>query len=354
MNVNPQIGNLLHHRGHTHTVLIAFFQSLLIFGLVRLFQRRFGKSYFKSEWKLISLLAFLGPLTHILLDFVNHYGVHPFWPISSRWHFGDFLFVLEPWLWVTFSVALLFQTHRWKTRAWLFLIPILALSLSWGLGSVPVLMCGVISLWALLLLIVFYFSSQKTRVLGCWGALGVLLFAFYSGSKQTQIRVAADWPEEPGFHTSDWILSPLPVNPFCWSVIRVSKSKEEYQLQRALVAPYPEIVALGTCSSLKFFSPGTEPPPGEAILKDHPIRQSLSTLRQHGERFCEVRDALQFFRAPYYFEEKGTLYLSDLRFERAAKAREARRSFARIKIDPSRVPPCPPSWAPWEPPFQLD
>ena len=97
MHHNPQIGSLLHHRGHTHTVAIAFLQSLLMLGITALLQHGLKRFSLGKEWRLISLLAFLGPLTHMALDFLNNYGVHPFWPIDNHWYFGDWVFVLEPW-----------------------------------------------------------------------------------------------------------------------------------------------------------------------------------------------------------------------------------------------------------------
>jgi len=363
MNVNPQIGNLLHHRGHTHTVFLAFFQSLLLFGLMKLFQKRFGTSFFKSEWKLLGFLAFLGPLTHILLDYVNHYGVHPFWPLSSAWHYGDFLFVLEPWLWVTFSVALYFQASHFsgfnkrpsrKLQFTLLSIPLLALFLSWGLGAVPRFMCAVITFWTLLLIPFFYFTSEKIRMGGVWLVLALLLSSFHFGSQETKALVVKNWPNETGFHTSDLILSPLPVNPFCWSVIKVSQNHKEYALQRSLIAPFPKIISLSDCSKLKFFTEGSPPTEELNILKDRPLLLSLSELKDLKTRFCEVRDALQFARAPYFWRENNELFFSDLRFERASRAGRRNRSFAQIKINPLRVPPCPPSRAPWDSPFLME
>ena len=95
MHANPQLGNLLHHRGHTHTVPIALLQGLLMLGICAFLQRVLKRFHFTKEWKWISWMAFLAPLTHIALDFLNNYGVHPFWPIDNTWKYGDWVLCLS-------------------------------------------------------------------------------------------------------------------------------------------------------------------------------------------------------------------------------------------------------------------
>ena len=34
-----------------------------------------------------------GTLLHLGMDFLNSYGVHPFWPIQNRWVYGDSVFI---------------------------------------------------------------------------------------------------------------------------------------------------------------------------------------------------------------------------------------------------------------------
>ena len=42
---------------------------------------------------------------HLVLDSWNTYGVHPFWPVDSRWYYGDAIFIFEPWLWLLLGMA---------------------------------------------------------------------------------------------------------------------------------------------------------------------------------------------------------------------------------------------------------
>ena len=78
------------------------------------------------------------PLLHIGMDFTNNYGVHPFWPLSNRWFYGDAVFIAEPLLWAACApLAFTFRT----TLARLIVAAILAIGVGLALfsGLVPLL-----------------------------------------------------------------------------------------------------------------------------------------------------------------------------------------------------------------------
>ena len=108
----PPIGYLLHHRGHTHTVV-----GLVVLALMLGFAYRFLPSVRKMRpsgqlrfWLLIAIAL----ASHLVLDSLNSYGVHPFYPIDNAWYFGDSLFILEPSLWLILGVAVAWNG---RTRA---------------------------------------------------------------------------------------------------------------------------------------------------------------------------------------------------------------------------------------------
>lgn len=326
MHANPQIGNLLHHRGHTHTLPIALLQSLLMLGLVRLF--------FKKDLKWISWMAFLAPLTHIGLDFLNNYGVHPFWPLDNSWKYGDWVFVLEPWAWATLTPFLFLLAPTKKGKTLYASIAVLGLVLSWSLGVVPLLMCGVLSVWTVILFALLARLQDRKKVLVTWSAIAVLLLAFEAGHRATRKLL----PQT----AADLILSPLPVNPFCWAVVTVESNETELRLRRAIVSPFPSLISLDTCTQLRFFAPEVSQATLDTQIlweKEHVV--SISELKSLKNQYCDVRDFLKFSRAPYFWKDETGLYFSDLRFERAN-----RRSFARVRVSP-QSPPCPDSKAPW-------
>jgi inner membrane protein len=51
------------------------------------------------------LLSYLGVLSHVGLDWLNTYGVRLLMPFDGRWFYGDTLFIIDPWLWLTLGVG---------------------------------------------------------------------------------------------------------------------------------------------------------------------------------------------------------------------------------------------------------
>jgi inner membrane protein len=62
-------------------------------------------------WQLF-LLALIGTMSHPAADWLNNYGVRLLEPFSSRWFYGDTLFIIDVWLW-----AILIGGCFWSRRA---------------------------------------------------------------------------------------------------------------------------------------------------------------------------------------------------------------------------------------------
>ena len=105
------LGSLLHHRGHTHTIAGLALLGLAMAAVCALPAIRASVGAWRSRlWLLIAL----GLASHLFLDFWNSYGVHPFWPLTSRWFYGDAVYILEPWLWALLGAAAAMNTQsRW-------------------------------------------------------------------------------------------------------------------------------------------------------------------------------------------------------------------------------------------------
>ncbi len=58
------------------------------------------------------LLAYLGTLTHPALDWLNSYGVRFLEPFSSRWFYGDTLFIIDLWIWMALGAGLILSRRR--------------------------------------------------------------------------------------------------------------------------------------------------------------------------------------------------------------------------------------------------
>ncbi len=100
------VEHLAFRRGITHgppaLVLLPLVLAGLLWGWDR-WQMRRGK---RPEGRLpvrfgwLYALALIGCLTHPLLDWMNVYGIRLLEPFSSRWFYGDVLFIIDVWLWV--------------------------------------------------------------------------------------------------------------------------------------------------------------------------------------------------------------------------------------------------------------
>ncbi|MBZ5521145.1 MAG: metal-dependent hydrolase [Acidobacteriia bacterium] len=98
--IGGSVANLEHHRGITHTLLGAPFVAALtlgiVYGIYRVMMSRQWKIKQPPKWKLLYLYALFGCLLHILMDFLNNYGVRPFAPFYPRWFSWDVLFIVDP------------------------------------------------------------------------------------------------------------------------------------------------------------------------------------------------------------------------------------------------------------------
>ncbi|UYH55962.1 metal-dependent hydrolase [Qipengyuania sp. SS22] len=71
------------------------------------------------SFKWLYLLSFIACLTHPALDWLNVYGIRLLEPFSSRWFYGDTLFIIDIWLWALLGFATWFSLRREKRgREW--------------------------------------------------------------------------------------------------------------------------------------------------------------------------------------------------------------------------------------------
>jgi inner membrane protein len=117
---------LANHRGITHSIVgtlaLAVAFPVLFVAAERLVARLRGREP-RARLKGLLVCSLLLSASHPLLDWTNSYGVRPFLPWDGRWIYGDILFVVDPWVWLTLGGAcFLLTTHtRLRTAAWVLL-----------------------------------------------------------------------------------------------------------------------------------------------------------------------------------------------------------------------------------------
>ncbi len=112
--VGDGIDALAFRRGWTHGVLAMIVLPLLLAacmrGVARLRRPRPGEQ--PMSWRWLVILSAIGIWSHPLLDLLNTYGVRLLMPFSNRWFYGDALFIIDPWLWLTLLTGILLSRRR--------------------------------------------------------------------------------------------------------------------------------------------------------------------------------------------------------------------------------------------------
>lgn len=59
-------------------------------------------------------LAYIGIVSHPLMDWLNVYGIRWLMPFSDRWYYGDTLFIIDVWLWIMLALGVWLSRRREK------------------------------------------------------------------------------------------------------------------------------------------------------------------------------------------------------------------------------------------------
>jgi inner membrane protein len=90
-------------------------------------------------------LSAVGLLTHPALDWLNTYGMRWWLPFDGTWTYGDALFIIDPWIWLTLGGAVFLSSAPSRRGLWGWgVLALLTTALVvWGMGGIPaVLWCG--------------------------------------------------------------------------------------------------------------------------------------------------------------------------------------------------------------------
>jgi inner membrane protein len=338
------LGYLLHHRGHTHTLLYALPQALLVWALICLFwpsARRLIKESANARIGLVLSLV-LGFGLHLLMDYLNSYGIHPFHPYDSRWFFGDMVYILEPVFWVAFGVTLSMMVVRRWLRG-LFAATLIGIPLFFAING--------FLLWSSLvsLIVLAVAVSAVQHKAGGRSRAALMLAAMISmgfigiqsvASAQARFTVAQRLNgKDPNSRVLDVAMTPFPTNPLCWTFVSIESNAgtDTYRLRRGLLSLAPDILPVTACpASLSERPNQREVLPAIAILFER--EGDLHALRMLRNRNCHFEAWLRFARAPLLIADEA----SDLRF-----AASPRGNFTTMNLSEFENRECPqhvPAW----------
>lgn len=341
-----KLGYLLHHRGHTHTVLFAIGGALLLWGIALLIRKDLRT---RPRLNALLALALLGTLSHLALDYTNNYGVHPFWPIVNRWYYGDSVFIVEPWLWVIAIPALVAFYKGRVARAMLVLLLVIILSASWLVGMVGTGVATALTASAVAWILLMRATTAPRRIpfaIAVWCA-AEMVFAVSSSRSRNAVIGALD-----AGTFRDVSLTPFIGNPLCSRALLVEITGSRYSVTGATVAPFPAIRNATECaggSDISGFDALPTPNSVSTHVSTGSVRWSdewsapLSDLQRLVRTHCEVAAAMEFIRIPVWAElANGDVEISDARFGSGA------RNFASVtaSLRPAMCPRWLPGWTP--------
>lgn len=330
------VGNLLHHRGYTHTLLTILPQAVLI--LAFLFTLRGGlisKHFTKRDWIIAGFAAALGVATHIFADGWNSYGIHPFYPFDNSWHFGDTIFIIEPMIWAICGAWIVIELpFAW--RAVYFSTFSLVFGFGFSIDAISftqvLFLIGLVSGVTLLMGLV---SSSKRASIGVL-LLALLLGTFNYYSKRAHEYVKRAYGNDK---VEDIALSPMPTNPFCWNALAASVENGEFVIRRANVSLWPERLPAVACRfSEKEIKPVTRFVSDASVDWTREYRTPLGLFTSY-QSDCYFKDWMRFSRMPYIHNGLAR----DVRF-----ANRGSRNFTDLILKPGRE--CVSDAPPWIPP----
>jgi inner membrane protein len=100
-------------RGWTHgplaQILLPIVLTAVVLAVARAFPARDGTL---ARALALLALAYVGVLSHVLLDLLNPYGLRILAPFRWQWFYGDALFIIDPWLWLTLGAGVWIARRR--------------------------------------------------------------------------------------------------------------------------------------------------------------------------------------------------------------------------------------------------
>lgn len=115
--------NLAWRRGWTHGPIALIVLPIVLTVAMIAFDRWQTRRGTRPEARLpvragwLLALAYIGILSHPLLDFLNTYGIRCLMPFSDRWFYGDALFIIDVWMWSALAIGVWFSRRRRRNSA---------------------------------------------------------------------------------------------------------------------------------------------------------------------------------------------------------------------------------------------
>lgn len=339
---------LLIHRGWTHTLALSFPLALVATGLGLLFSGALSskKRHLLTQaqfWKL-SFLALVSLWFHTLADSCNNYGVHPLSPVLNRWFYGDFIYIIEPFILLALIPFGIFISQKKSFKIILIGVVFALIVAAFTLGLVPIPMGILLAFWGTAFAFLQKrFKNEKPAIVGVLTILAV----FFIASQTVKSRIKSTMAREnPGFQAVQWSASPSPANPFCWFIVTVGvENQQSYLAKAGVFSLLPNAYPWINCFKSSSAAPTS---PVAELTWMHEFKKPLEEFTKLRSENCRFNAFLSFSRIPTWRmndpAQPGIFTAEDLRYSQLTRA-----GFSKMDLSPELS--CPSlDYCPWTPP----
>ncbi len=240
---------LQYHRHITHSLLGVLLLALLLPFLFWLGDRLIAKWRSRPpqvRQKGLVLASLIVSATHPFLDWTNNYGVRLLLPWSSKWFYGDLVFIVDPFIWLLLGsvVFLLTARRKWQLVFWgivAIVLTYLVMSTSAERGLAHASLLKVVWFVAITTLVLAYRFGAAER----WGrklawSAFIILAVYWMGLgvmhslalKEIQFAAAAIGNTK-GESVTDLAAMPTLANPFRWLAV-VETDRAAYRFETSI------------------------------------------------------------------------------------------------------------------------
>ena len=242
---------LRHHRGITHSIVGALAIAIalpLIFYAADVLIARIRTRAPSIKLRGLLIASLIATATHPFMDWTNNYGLRPFLPWNSQWFYGDFLFVIDPVLWLTLGGAafLLTSYNKKQLAVWLLLGGVLTFLVFFGPtdrgGLANPTLLRIVWIFALVILVILFWRDAGKRWKSKVAIAAFVIVSFYMSGlyllhgmalKQAR-REAAMISVDDSEHVVDVAAMPVLANPFNWlCVVETDRGAYKFSLSLA-------------------------------------------------------------------------------------------------------------------------
>lgn len=240
---------LQYHRHITHSLLGVLILALLLPLLFWLGDRLIAKWRSRPpqvRLKGLVLASLIVSATHPFLDWTNNYGVRLLLPWSSKWFYGDLVFIADPFIWLLLGsvVFLLTARRKWQLVFWgivAIVLTYLVMSTSAERGLAHASLLKIVWFAAITSLVLAYRFGAAER----WGrrlawSAFIILAVYWMGLgvmhslalKEIQFAAAAIGNTK-GESVTDMAAMPTLANPFRWLAV-VETDRAAYRFETSI------------------------------------------------------------------------------------------------------------------------